>query len=57
MVEECILRVMKCYKISTPDQKAAFFRKHYVCSMDFDVAFGDLDASILSDMKFLDRRI
>ena len=36
-------------KIVTVDQKAAFFRN--VRSMDFSVAFGDLVASMLSDVK------
>ena len=39
---------MNCH-IITSDQKTAFYRK--VQSMDFDVVFGDLIASILSDVK------
>ena len=49
MVEYGIRRVMNRHKIITPDQKSAFFRS--VRSMDFSVAFGDLIASILSDVK------
>ena len=49
MVEYGIRRVMNRHKKITPDQKAAFFRN--VRSMDFSVAFGDLVASILSDVK------
>ena len=49
MVEYGIRRVMNRYKIVTPEQKAVFFRN--ARSMDFTVAFGDLVAGMLSDVK------
>ena len=39
---------MNRHKIITPDQKAVFIRN--ICSVDFGVLFGDLVASILSDV-------
>ena len=49
MVEYGIRRVMNRHQIITSNRKAAFFRN--VQSMNFSLAFGDLIASILSDVK------